>query len=135
MKKSEALEHWRALPEDADPLENMTPIAYKATGSRYGACGIRIDGNPAFVDAVLGRLRSLLDGENHVTRLELARHDVEPVTINGEVKRFENADLGAEVCYIRLHMRGHEGTIASAVFEPQRGPATDRFAAVNRYAR
>lgn len=26
------------------PLEHMRPIPYKAEGSRYGACGIRIDG-------------------------------------------------------------------------------------------
>ena len=110
MKKAEAITHWRELPEDVNPLETMLPIPYKATGSKYGACGVRIDGTPEFIDAVLGRLKSLLAGENMRTRLELARHEVGPVEINGEVKAFENRAGGnAEVCYIRLHVRGTWG--------------------------
>ena len=128
MKKSEALAQWKRIEPNQDPLKYMNPIPYKTTGSRYGACGIRIDGNPAFVDAVLSRLQTLLDGENHITRLELARHPVDPVEINGERKTFANADMGAEVCYIRLHVRGGEGQHASIIFDRHLSGATARFA-------
>ena len=101
MRKAEALEHWRALPDGAPIIPHMKPIPYKSEGSTYGACGIRIDGNPAFVDAVLGRLKDMLVGENTVTRLGLCRR---PVT--GDFKPCHNRDEGSEVCYIRLHMRG-----------------------------
>ena len=130
--KAAALAQWREMEPGTDPLPNMNPVPYKAKGSRYGACGIRIDGNPEFIDAVLSNLKSLIDGENHVTRLELARRTVERVEINGESKSFENADNGAEVCYVRLHMRGGEGAIASGIFDRSLDGATERFAAVQR---
>ena len=101
MKKREAMEAWVAMPEGQDPLPHMTPISAKAKGSRYGACGIRIDGNPAFIDAVLSRLKPLLKGEGLVTRLELARNNV-----NTGFKDLPNAPDDAECCYIRLHQRG-----------------------------
>ena len=135
MKKSEALAHWQQLEPNRNPLEHMTPIAYKSSGSRYGACGIRIDGNPTFIDAVLSCLKPLLDGENQVTRLELARNEVAPVEINGERKSFNNADRAAQVCYIRLHLRGSEGAIAAVVFDKHLKGATDRFAQASVYAR
>ena len=125
--KAQALAEWRTMTPGSDPLPHMNPVPYKARGSRYGACGIRIDGNPAFIDAVLSNLKTLIDGENHVTRLELARRPVERVEINGEIKTFENADVNAEVCYIRLHMRGGEGQIASGVFNRELDGATERF--------
>jgi hypothetical protein len=102
----------------------MTPIPYKVRGSRYGACGVRIDGNPQFIDAVLSCLKPLLDGENHVTRLELARNIVDG---SGIGKTLDNADRGAECCYIRLHMRGNEGRMASAIFDRHLDGATETF--------
>ena len=127
MKKAEALARWRALQEGQDPLAVMTPIPYKSTGSSYGACGVRIDGNPAFIDAVLSCLKALIDGENTVTRLELSRQEVDGSTFG---KAFHKADRGAEVCYIRLHMRGHEGQIAQGAFGgAEVRAATERFAA------
>ena len=134
MKKSEALATWRAMPAAQNPLEHMAPIPYKSEGSRYGACGIRIDGNPAFIDAVLSNLKPLLDGENQVTRLELARNEVKSTEINGEVRTFANAVSGAQVCYVRLHVRGHEGTIAAGLLH-QHAEATERFAQTSVYAR
>ena len=106
MKKDEALKRWRSGPDGQDPLPHMTPIPYKTEGSKYGCAGIRIDGPPAFIDAVLSNLKTLLAGENAVTRLELARRHVE--RRNG-YKAGENADTTAEVCYLRLHVRGGEG--------------------------
>jgi len=124
MKKADTLKHWRGLPENQNILKHFTPVAYKAEGSRYGACGIRIDGNPQFIDAVLSRLKDLTDGENHVTRLELARNEVDGSKLG---KAFHNADTHAEVCYIRLHMRGIEGAMASAAFDKGLNGATERF--------
>ena len=124
MVKKEAMQHWKDLKPNQAILKHFTPIPYKATGSRYGACGIRIDGNPAFIDSVLSRLQDLLDGENHVTRLELSRN-----AVNGEKlgKKFENAESQAECCYIRLHVRGREGSMSSMVFDRQLDAATERF--------
>lgn len=112
------------MPENQAILPHFTPVAYKATGSRYGACGIRIDGNPRFVNAVLSRLKDLIAGENHVTRLELARHIVDGSGIN---KDLPNADNGAEVCYIRLHMRGQQGAMASMFFDKHLDGATKTY--------
>ena len=128
MLKADAMSHWQGLPADVNPLESMEAIPYKAKGSRYGACGVRVDGSPAFVDAVLGRLKGLLDGENQVTRLELSRQAVKPT--NGVTgKAYANrAGGGAEVCYIRLHVRGAEGAVASSVFDRHLDGATERFA-------
>lgn len=124
--KAIALGQWRALPENQPILPHMQPIPYKSRGSRYGACGIRIDGNPQFINGVLSRLKDLIDGENQVTRLELARHKVDGAGLN---KSFDNADDQAEVVYIRLHMRGHEGSIASGIFDRHLDGATARFEA------
>jgi len=127
MKKAETLHHWKGLTP-SNPLPHMTPIPYKARGSRYGACGIRIDGNPAFVDAVLSCLKSLIDGENCLTRLELARSVVDG---SGIGKRLDNADHSngaAEVCYVRLHQRGREGAMAAMIFDRDLHEPTQRFA-------
>lgn len=123
MRKAEALAHWRNLPENQNPLAVMVPVPYKTVGSKYGTCGIRIDGTPEFIDAVLSRLKPLLDGENQITRLELTRQPVKPV---GD-KRPLNAVANAEVCYVRLHMRGQEGAIAAGVFR-QHEEETKRYA-------
>ena len=94
-------------------MEHMRPLAYKSTGSTYGACGIRIDGNPAFVDAVLSRLQDMMQGENGETRLGLARNTVDG---KGLGKDFQNKEQGAEVCYIRLHERGNEAKHMNRLF-------------------
>ena len=124
MKKAEALTVWAGLPEGQNILRHFTPIDSKARGSRYGACGIRIDGNPEFVRAVMSRLKDLLAGENHVTRLGLAWNAVDG---SGIGKELPNADSKAECCYIRLAMRGHEGAMASQVFDKHLDSATVQF--------
>jgi hypothetical protein len=58
------------------------------------------------VNAVLSHLKELLAGENHVTRLELARRPV----VTG-FKATPNAADDAEVCYIRLHVRGRRADV------------------------
>lgn len=129
--KATALAAWRSMPANQPILPHMQAIPYKTTGSRYGACGIRIDGNPAFIDAVLSRLQDLIDGENHLTRLELARHAVDGTGLD---KSFANADKGAEVVYVRLHERGREGSIGSVIFDRHLNAATDRFANAQQLA-
>ena len=110
MTKKETLAHWLTLEAGQEITPHFTPIAYKATGSTYGACGIRIDGNPAFIDAVLSRLQDLIAGENPETRLGLARNTVDG---KGLDKEFLNKETGAEVCYIRLHERGSEAKMVN----------------------
>ena len=128
MKKSDTMKQWQAMPDNQPILPKMRPIPYKATGSRYGACGIRIDGTPAFIDAVLSHLKDLIDGENHITRLELARNTVDG---SGIGKALPNATDKAECCYIRLHERGGEGVMASAAFDRHLDGATSKFAAAH----
>jgi len=123
--KAEQIEHWRGLPENQNPMPHMAAIPYKAEGSRYGACGIRIDGNPAFIDAVLSNLKAVLAGENGTTRLELARHTVDG---SGIGKALNNADEGAEVVYIRLHERGGEAQMMNAFIEGARTRTAARVA-------
>lgn len=124
MKKEETLKRWKSLEAGQDPLPKMAPIPYKTSGSRYGCCGIRIDGSPEFVDAVLSNLKSLLDGENCVTRLELSRSKVKR---QAGYKAGQNADSDAEVCYVRLHERGREGAMVSG-FDSRLRKSTERFA-------
>ena len=125
MKKAETLTHWQGIEPNQPIMKHFEPVAYKARGSRYGACGIRIDGTPEFIDAVLSHLKECLDGENHVTRLELARNLVDGSKLG---KAFDNASQDAEVCYIRLHQRGREGVIASGIFDKHLDDATKRYA-------
>jgi hypothetical protein len=114
MKKSEAIAHWQALPENQPIMPHFRSIPYKSTGSTYGSCGIRIDGTPEFVDAVLSHLKELLAGEGVETRLGLARNKVDGSKLG---KSFGNAETEAECCYIRLHERGHEGKIMQTILD------------------
>lgn len=109
MEKKEALRRWQNLEPDQEILPHFTPIAADARGSTFGACGIRISGNPEFIDAVLSRLKDLLAAEAGSTRLNLSRQPVKPVSIkNGETvtdKQWKNADTDAETCYIQIRER------------------------------
>ena len=124
MKKAETLQAWKNIPANLPILPHFQPIPYKASGSTYGACGIRIDGSPAFVDAVLSRLKDLIDGENQVTRLTLARNRVDG---SGLGKELGNAVKDSECCYIRLHVRGNQAQAMAAVFDRHLAGATERF--------
>lgn len=109
-KKHETLKAWQGL-QPVDPATCVVPLPYKSSGSSYGACGVRIDGTPQFIDAVLSCLKSMMDCENGMTRLELARREVEnKLEIGGKSKHFSQAGNGAEVCYVRVHERGPESS-------------------------
>lgn len=109
MEKKEALRRWQNLEPDQPILPHFTPLAADAHGSTFGACGIRISGNPEFVDAVLSRLKDLLAAEAGSTRLTLSRQPVKPVSIqSGDSvvdKKWNNADTDAETCYIQIRER------------------------------
>jgi hypothetical protein len=113
MKKHETLNHWQSLPANQTMLDKMLAIPYKAKGSTYGTCGIRIDGTPEFIDAVLSNLKELLGGENNCYRLGLARNSVDGSKLG---KEFENREDSAECCYIRLHERGRESQAFNAAY-------------------
>ena len=129
--KSSMIEHIANLKPNQNFIKYFEPIAYKSTGSSYGACGIRIDGNPVFIDAVLSRLKDILLLENDETRLELARRKVEPSDdtkariakgdIKGIKKETPKAAPNAEVMYIRVHHRGIESKMAHAFLNAMRG--------------
>jgi len=106
LSKAEAMQRWKTLPEDA-PL-NPDPIAYKTTGSTYGADGIRVEGTPEFVDAVLGRLKDLIAGENDTTRLGINYQSVEPR--EGKTQNF----IGNVVCYVKTYERGAQAQVMNA---------------------
>ena len=113
MEKQEALARWIKIEPDQPVMPHFTPIAADARGSTFGACGIRISGNPEFIDAVLSRLKDLLEAESGTTRLVLSRQPVKPVSIqkgDGKAvdKHWNNAADDAEVCYIQIRERnGH----------------------------
>lgn len=109
MEKAQALARWRNLQPNQEILPHFTPLAADAHGSTFGACGIRISGNPEFIDAVLSRLKDLLAAEAGSTRLTLSRQPVKAVSIkSGDSvvdKKWNNADEGAETCYIQIRER------------------------------
>lgn len=126
MRKSEALTHWRNLPDNSNPMPHFEPIPYKSEGRSFGACGVRIDGSPEFVDAVLSCLKPLLAAESITTRLELTRKPIEPMP----GKPCHKAVSGAEVCYVRRHRRGGEGAMYQALVRG--GLKGERFTADER---
>ena len=125
MKKAEALKRWEEQEEDQNYMQHLVPIPYGQRGPKYGACGLRIEGNTEFVDAVLSHLKDLLTAENDITRLGLSRKTVEP----REDKEVENpyADGHHEVVYVRVHMRGGQAQQVNSAFGLH-GNTTARFA-------
>ena len=116
MAKADVLAVWESLEPNENPLRNMTPLDPKSTGSTYGACGIRIDGNPDFIADVLSCLKPLLDGESQSTRLHITHNTVKPRELNGEVKHYENADNDAQAVNIRLYHRGNHAAAMNMLF-------------------
>ena len=107
MKKEQMLEHWKDL--EPNQTIKVTPVPYKHRGSTYAEDGIRITGNPQFIDSVLSYLKPLLNYEGVETRLQ--------VVYQGSKDRETGADLGSHNCYIQVHERGHEAKMFGAFLE------------------
>lgn len=115
MPKELGLMYWQSMEPDQPIAPHFEALPSKSAGSTYGACGIRIDGNPEFIDAVLSRLKDLIELESATTRLGFSRSRVKATEIKGDKKSFDNAARNAEVVYIRLHERGIEAQMANAL--------------------
>lgn len=116
MNKKEAIVHWANLEPNQNPLDHMIPIPNTATGSTLGTCGIRIDGPPEFIDAVLSCLKPVLLGESNKTRISCSRTDIVDVKIKGVTKSFVNKCKNAEYCLIRLYERGDDAKGINTAF-------------------
>ena len=103
LRKAEFLKHWQALtPTEAIP---QSAIPYKHEGSTYGEDSVRLTGSPEFVDAILSRIKDLLDGENGETRLGVNYGEIEP-------REGKNPPPpGTIACYIQRHWRGDDARI------------------------
>ena len=108
--KKETLAIWRDAPEHANLAELVHPIPYGRKGKTYGLDGIRIDGSPEFIEAVLGRLKDLLMLENGETRLATHIADCDQAAAE------YNKGNGGHVCYIRCHYRGDEARHVNRTF-------------------
>ena len=109
-RKAELLEHWHKLEPYQKILSHFTPIPPNATDPLFGACGIRITGNPKFIDAVLSNFKEILDAENYYQILHIQRQTVKPIEFtNGYhvvTKKWENKDTDvAESLYIQIRIR------------------------------
>jgi len=122
MKKDELLKRWAELTPNQNPLAVMVPLPPKFKGKTFGLDGVRIDGSMEFIEAVLSCLKPLIDGENNVTRLQLAHNDCSKA--EGDF----NKGNGGNVCYIRLHQRTMQGSAASAFFDRHLNQTTEQYA-------
>ena len=125
MRKDELLAMWAKLPENQNPLEVMRPLPPKFKGKTFGLDGVRIDGSIEFIKAVMSCLKPLIDGENCITRLQLAHTDCK------KAKGDFNKGNGGNALYIRLHYRTAQGSAASTFFDRKYHSTTERFAALH----
>lgn len=109
MKKEEMLAHWKTIEEK--PLKPC-PVKYKHEGSTYDQDGIRITGSRAWIDAVLFRLRDLLQYENGETRLQVVYKESQD--------KNTGAPLDSWNCYVQVHERGGEAKMVNAFIESMR---------------
>jgi len=68
--KDEAIKHWTSLTPGV-PLTNVRTIPKGHKGSTYDLDGIRITGSASFINAVISRLKDLLNYEGGGTRLQI----------------------------------------------------------------
>ena len=122
LQKGNLLKTWKDLEPCNNLLSKMTPLPPKHKGKTFGLDGIRIDGSKQFVLAVLSRVKDLIDGENQVTRLQLAMQNCD--NAEGDF----NKGNGGYVCYVRLHCRTAQGAATSAFFDKDLRKATENFA-------
>lgn len=122
LRKANLLQTWKDLPNCENLLTNMQPLPPKHEGKTFGLDGIRIDGSKEFIFNVMSRLKDIIDGENQVTRLQLAMQNCD--NAEGDF----NKGNGGYVCYIRLHCRTAQGSATSAFFDRDLKVATENYA-------
>jgi hypothetical protein len=105
VRKAQILEHWEGLPENL-PLEPRE-VPYKHEGSTYDEDGIRITGSQKFIDAVMSRLKPLLQFENTETRLQ--------VVYKQSTDRKSGLPMSSYNAYIQVHERGDEAKMVNAL--------------------
>ena len=122
LTKAKLLAKWRKTEPCPNLLEVMESLPPKHKGKTYGLDGIRIDGSPEFIWAVMSRLTDLIDGENQLTRLQLSMNNCSAA--EGDF----NKGNGGYVLYLRLHHRTALGSHVSAVFDKDLAGATEKYA-------
>lgn len=111
LTKSEILQRWKTQPE-TDPrelLEAFEPVPAGKKGSRFGECGIRVDGTLRHIFAVIGRLKPYILLDNTETRLELGIMPIKERTKTGENTVSFGEFTGRYSCYIRFSERTENG--------------------------
>jgi hypothetical protein len=103
LKKREALAHWRELPPNQPIVPAVVP--YRQRGTTYAQDGIRLTGSQQFIDAVLSRLKELLEFESLTTRLQISYQE--------STDRLTEEKLGSYNCYVQVHERGREAKLAN----------------------
>jgi len=68
--KDEAIKYWSSLAPGV-PITDVRTIPQGHKGSTYGLDGIRITGSASFINAVISRLKDLLNYEGKGTRLQI----------------------------------------------------------------
>ena len=106
MKKGDFLQHWNLI--EPNQKLNIRPIAYKHKGSTFDEDGIRILGTPEFIDAVLSRIKDLIDYENGSTRLSISHSEA--------TDKETGRPLGSYEAYIQVHQRGQQAQAINAMF-------------------
>lgn len=69
MNKDDTLKYWQVLKPNSPIIVDPIPANHK--GSTYGQDGIRLTGSRRFIDAVLGRIKDIIQYENPNTKLNL----------------------------------------------------------------
>ena len=106
MKKAEFISHWNLI--EPNQKLSLRPIAYKHKGSTFDEDGVRILGSPEFIDAVLSRIKDLLEYENGQTRLSISHSEA--------TDKDTGRPLGSYKAYIQVHERGQQAQAMNAMF-------------------
>ena len=104
MKKNQILEYWKGIG-DNQPLRPCS-VPYQHEGSTYAEDGIRITGRLEWIEAVLSRMKDLLQYENSDTRLQLV--------LQQSKDRETGRPLDGYNCYVQVHERGGQAQMMNA---------------------
>ena len=104
MKKAQMLQHWEAL-DDNQPIP-LRAIPANHKGSAYTMDTIRITGSEEFIDAVLSRVKDVLDYENGDTRLQVSYAEIND--------RDDGEPTGKHAAYISVRERGDSARFPAA---------------------